>query len=125
MYLVFALLAPIGMFGLIWGLTWFEDRMLGPAAGREVSRPGRATPDAVPQPAPEAVASEPEPETKEPAAKPSPAPIPLHPLISIPAVSPLPTLAAASAAAVTPAPTPVRHHLRRTLKRGRGRLRAA
>lgn len=138
MYLVFALLAPIGMFGLISGLTWFEDRMLGPAvAGREVPRTPRAEPD--PEPSPEPVAPQaealqaeaPQPVASAPyeAKPPAPAaPIPLQPVTTAltplaPAPLPRPP-SLAPAPAPEPTPTPVRHHLRRTLKRGRG-LRAA
>jgi hypothetical protein len=43
MYLVFALLAPIALFGLLPCLAWFEERMLGPGLPR--SLPG-AEPEA-------------------------------------------------------------------------------
>ncbi|MGW0659187.1 hypothetical protein [Streptodolium elevatio] len=144
MYLVFALLAPIGMFGLISGLTWFEDRMLGPAvADREVPRTPRAKPELpaelpaavrvadtdtarpAPAPVPEASAAEstpPQPDP-EPVLKPVAleSPVVLAPVALL--TSPIP-LQPVTAPARRPAPTPVRHRLRHTLKRGRG-LRAA
>lgn len=106
MYLAFALLAPIAMFGLMWGLTWFEDRMLGPAvAGGEVPRSPRATPAPVPD---------------EPMAEdtPPPVPIPLQPVTTVLAAAPT------SPPADDPGRVPIRHHLRHPIKRSR-RLRAA
>ncbi|UGQ09159.1 hypothetical protein LO772_19580 [Yinghuangia sp. ASG 101] len=115
MYLVFALLAPIAMFGLLPGLAWFEERMLGPATTRK-------KPDATPDAEPDGAEVTPL----------RPTPIPFRPARSsavAPQITPL-------AAVPDPAPrhsgrTPVRHstdrasqHHRHTLKRRRG-LRAA
>jgi hypothetical protein len=102
MYLVFALLAPIVMFGLIPGLAWFEERMLGP--GAVGPKPSPTPPSAKPtaaQPTP--------PPTHTPA--PHPTPFPLQPLTHA---------VAAPQAHRRAAPPPVRHHLRHTVKRGRG-----
>ncbi|MEU8136610.1 hypothetical protein [Streptodolium elevatio] len=153
MYLVFALLAPIGMFGLISGLTWFEDRMLGPAvADRQVPRTPRAKPELPEHPAelpaavriadrvadtdtarpasapvPEASAAEPTPPQPDPEPEPVLKPVTLEsPVVLAPVAlltSPIP-LQPVTAPARRPAPAPVRHRLRHTLKRGRG-LRAA
>ncbi|NUU22202.1 MAG: hypothetical protein HOV68_11920 [Streptomycetaceae bacterium] len=120
MYLVFALLAPIVMFGLIPGLAWFEERMLGPDfRPKTLADPASAPPPAKPNTAqPTADSAAPadadtaDPTDSDPAAAPPPS-IPLQP------VTPL-------LGAVRPAlkAAPIRHRLRHTVKRGRG-LRAA
>ncbi|MDI2127970.1 hypothetical protein [Yinghuangia seranimata] len=115
MYLVLALVAPLVMFGLIPGLAWFEERMLGPGAtGSRTPAPGtqdESPPQtADPTPPPVLVAA------PDPAPEPIPAPIPAQ------------VLAAAAAPDEEPAADvpnkPIRHRMRPVRRRLRG-LRAA
>lgn len=140
MYLVLALLAPIVMFGLIPGLAWFEEKMLGPGAadgakardgdgirtaGAQTVVPGAApattpVPDPPVAPAPRTGIPAPEPMgTVTPLPAPSGAPtIPLRP-ISLPAP---PAAPAAHRREPRHAgrPAPTHHHIRHTIKRRRG-----
>lgn len=123
MYLVFALLAPIALFGLLPGLAWFEERMLGPGLPR--SLPG-AEPEAKTTGTPADTAPADEASSETPA-------VPLGP----PAATVTPIAAAAERpdadrtppTTLQPVPPPVRtaphrHRLRRPAKHRRG-LRAA
>ncbi|WP_436787825.1 hypothetical protein [Yinghuangia sp. YIM S10712] len=139
MYLVFALLAPIAMFGLLPGLAWFEERMLGPATSRKPDATPDSTPDAAADTADTAetttaAAPTARPSRVVPAAAPlRPSPIPLQPGQSTLALPVTPLTALPDPAPRHPGHRAVRHttgrasqhhRQRHTLKRRRG-LRAA
>jgi hypothetical protein len=132
MYLVFALLAPIALFGLLPGLAWFEERMLGPGLPR--SLPG-AEPEAKTTGTPADTA----PAAEAPAETPAVAVVPpVPPVAAVPPAATVTSIAAAAERpdadrtppiALQPVPPPVRtaphrHRLRRPAKHRRG-LRAA
>ncbi|MGR6997292.1 hypothetical protein ACU686_02935 [Yinghuangia aomiensis] len=126
MYLVFALLAPIALFGLLPGLAWFEERMLGPGLPR--SLPG-AEPEAktTGTPADTAPATEASAETPVvPALPTGPAAATVTPIA---AAAEHPDADRTPPIPLQPVPPPVRtaphrHRLRRPAKHRRG-LRAA